>query len=527
MQQNEQKISDLLEYVSCKAVLGISAIILAALTFWAGIYTHMPKVDLQNAKVRPYPDNIWVNILVLLTVVTVFFVIAKIVLTGSEQKDTKRVHIFAIIVTICVGIIGVVWVTIHTYYPYHDQLQVVMDAMDFKNGIYTDLKGYMEIYPHQLGLTAFYELLFHIWPAYEIIYYFHVIWLMVIVYFTYKVTEELFHNSRISLYSLFMSSCFVPMYFYVNYAYGDLGVAACGMLGIWLITRFCKTEKKRYAVALLAVMTLNCLKRKNTLVVVLAMTLTLLILSLKRLNWQIMLLAALLVILPLASEKAVIGVYESRAGVQMMDGAPLLLHIAMGMQNAYEGPGYYNAYNLMTYVNTNKNAKAAGLIAREYISERLLEMANDLDATKEFYHLKILQQWNEPSFSGEISTQTFETTPRNFVLDIYYGAIQNFLRIFRNYYLFVLYAGALIAVVSKLFLDPKEDSIGENLILVILIGGFLFSILWENKSRYVMPYVMMLIPFAVMGLYELQRYAGLGCTMVRKFLKVQVCSKNN
>ena len=34
------------------------------------------------------------------------------------------------------------------------------------------------------------------------------------------------------------------------------------------------------------------------------------------------------------------------------------------------------------------------------------------------------------------------------------------------------------------------------LLLTIFIGGFLFHVLWEAKSRYVIPYIVPLIPIA-------------------------------
>ena len=95
------------------------------------------------------------------------------------------------------------------------------------------------------------------------------------------------------------------------------------------------------------------------------------------------------------------------------------------------------------------------------------------------------------------------------------------MRIFRNRYIFILYAGAFLGAVHKLLARKEDDSIWTNLIFVILIGGFLFSILWENKSRYVMPYVVMLIPYSLYGLYHLQL---LICRAVQT-IKKKVASK--
>ena len=44
--------------------------------------------------------------------------------------------------------------------------------------------------------------------------------------------------------------------------------------------------------------------------------------------------------------------------------------------------------------------------------------------------------------------------------------------------------------------------------LISVIGGFLFSILWEAQCRYVFPYYMFLILYAPMGLYAVGRMIG-------------------
>lgn len=494
----------LLEYISCKFVCGMATIILAAFTYWAGTCTYMTNMDLENLKVRFHEDNMWVNICWLVFVLIVFWGVSKILFTQDEKANEKRVHICALVSAIAVGIVGVIWVIVHNYEPFHDQLQVVKDAMDFLKGDYSDLKEYLEIYPHQIGLVFLYKILFSICPNHEAIYFVHVIWLMVIVYFTYAVTWQLFESSKISFYSIAGTVCFVPMYFYVNYAYGDLCMAACGILGIWCYIKLCRSNQFKYGFRLLLIMTFSYLARSNSLIVLIAMAITLVVHSVRKYNWRIFIISVALVLVPISTQKIIIASYEYKAEVDMLTGAPAILHVAMGMQETYEGPGYYNAYNLTTYVHAGKDAEAASDVAEEYIRNRIQEMRQDLGYTRGFYRLKALQQWNEPSLSGEISTKTFSGEPRQLVQDIYFGRIQEFLRIFRNRYIFVLYAGAFAGALCKTFTPKNKDSIWKNIIFVILIGEFLFSLLWENKSRYVMPCVVMLLPYGGYGLYRMQ-----------------------
>lgn len=510
-----KKFVSILEKISYKIVCVMATIILAAFTYWAGIYTHMTNVDLENLKIRLYDDSLVKNISFLFIVLVLLFLLSNIIITSDETINRKRVHMIAIAATIGAGIVSVIWVMIHDYEPFHDQLQIVLDAMNFLKGDYSDLKVYLEIYPHQISLVFLYKLLFSVWPDYEAISYVHVLWIMVIVYFSYRIAEELFENNKISLYSIIGAILFVPMYFYVNYAYGDLSMAAGGVLGIWCLVKFCKTRQLKYALYLLFVMTLSYLARTNTLIVIIAMAIVLFMSGCSKMNWQMLLTSILIIVTPIGAHQAIVSYYEYQAEVEMVSGAPAVLHIAMGMQDTYEGPGYYNAYNLVTYVNSDKDADKAAEIAKAYIAGRIEEMKCDLDYTQNFYLMKIWQQWNEPSFSGELSTKTFSEAPGKVVENIYYGTIQEHLRSFRNYYLFVLYAGAFAGAVYKLVFC-KEDEIWKSTIWVILIGGFLFSILWENKSRYVMPYVVMLIPYGVYGIYQLQCIAGKAVWFIKK-----------
>lgn len=516
------RIASRLERVSSSAVKIIAIIILAAFTYWAAIYTHMTYIELENLKVRLYEDNAWKNIGCLIILVVVLFCGSKIVMTKEEHRNEKRVHLIAVIATVCVGIVSGIWVVLNEYTPYHDQLQVVEDAMNFLHGDYSDLKGYLEIYPHQIGLVFLYKILFSIWSEFEVIYYMHIIWTMAIVYFTYKISNEIFQNNVVSLYSIIGASLFVPMYFYVNYAYGDLSMAACGVIGIWCMIKYCKVKQIRYAVCLTLILTLGYLARTNMLIVILAMVIVLFISGCNEKSWRMIICSFLIMLIPIVTQRTIISYYEHQADVIMVDGAPAVLHIAMGMQDTYEGPGYYNAYNLVTYVNSGKDADESANIAKTYISNRVEEMKMDIGYTKNFYVTKILQQWNEPSFSGELSTNHFSESPKAVVNSIYYGSLQEFLREFRNYYLFVLYAGALSGVIYKMISDKKEP-LWKNIIYVILIGGFLFSIIWENKSRYVMPYVVMMISCSAYGLYSLQQ---LGC-MLLKHLKKNINNIKN
>lgn len=45
-------------------------------------------------------------------------------------------------------------------------------------------------------------------------------------------------------------------------------------------------------------------------------------------------------------------------------------------------------------------------------------------------------------------------------------------------------------------------------LLIGVYGGFLFSLLWETKARYVFPYLLFLLPYAAAGIERLTEKSG-------------------
>ena len=50
--------------------------------------------------------------------------------------------------------------------------------------------------------------------------------------------------------------------------------------------------------------------------------------------------------------------------------------------------------------------------------------------------------------------------------------------------------------------NTNHDQIKCTFLITIFIGGFAFHILWEAKSRYIIPYIVVLIPVAAMNIHK-------------------------
>ncbi len=64
------------------------------------------------------------------------------------------------------------------------------------------------------------------------------------------------------------------------------------------------------------------------------------------------------------------------------------------------------------------------------------------------------------------------------------------------FYQKVLILIIFICSIIVVFQNRKNLSNELILLLTIFIGGFLFHTIWEAKSRYIIPYIVVLIPLA-------------------------------
>lgn len=63
----------------------------------------------------------------------------------------------------------------------------------------------------------------------------------------------------------------------------------------------------------------------------------------------------------------------------------------------------------------------------------------------------------------------------------------------------LIYTGAFLFLADSV---QKKKTLEVYLWLIIVLGGFLFYLFWEAKSRYILPYYIAMIPMAACG-YDL------------------------
>lgn len=487
-----------LQKICLRAIAAIGAFIFLALTYYAWQYTARMYTDDEALVV--IRDSKWSMLLFLIGMLAIVYGLSRL----GERLTKKKVHILACGVSVAVVIGLCILIKSANAYPLGvDQQYMYKIAVSMASGSYGGMNTgeYFSVYPYQISLVWIYALLYRIFggDSAALIQYVHAVCTGISIYAGYRITKELFDSVRAECMYLLCILGLLPLYLYVLFIYGEtLGI--CGaLLSVWFYLMANRQEKQnRYLVMgywLLATMglTLAYFARSALLIVWVAMAILQLLTFLTNRKPLRLVMTVLMIVAALSSQQFVLSTVEKQAKVQLDEGMPSLLGIAMGLQGDVDKggrPGSENAYAWNLFQNCDFNPEEASEEAGEYIHNRLLSWSKDPQRMIVFFREKILNQWNEPSY-GAFTMTRFMNNPDWWVKKMYYGKGNTILYHFLNQYQAVIY---LLLFGYFLCLWKRAKSPKDYLPGLIVIGGFLFSVIWEAKSRYVFPYVVIVIP---------------------------------
>ena len=87
-----------------------------------------------------------------------------------------------------------------------------------------------------------------------------------------------------------------------------------------------------------------------------------------------------------------------------------------------------------------------------------------------------------------------------------------------NQYQSFIFIGVFLWIIFNYW---RKKDLEDQVLLLTIFGGFLFHMLWEAKGRYILPYFVMMLPMAAIGLAELTKRAALWFTLQEKSRKIE------
>jgi len=483
-----------------KFIAAVGTVLFLILTIYAWRYTM--KVDLYSEGLADVKDTAWRGALLFLIAVELVCRLG----TWKKYLTPKRVHILAVIVSVGVAVISCKLVMDAHSVTGTDQLHLYMVAEDIESGSgerFASGYDYFFCFPNQLGMGGIYAAVMHIaGHSQDVLRYLQSFCAGLTAYLGFLITRQLSDDRRAEIMYLLGMSCFLPLYLYTMFVYGET-IGVCAMFAcVWTFLRAQEAQGRRRYVywAVLALgMIIMYSARQGLIVVGIAMLMVQILIWLNGGEKKALFLMACALLLMIVGQKAIIKLSESRMDADFGKGAPAVSWIAMGMQvheNEDLPPGYYNGYQVQVFKDAGLDTDKAAEISRAYIRERLTYWGGHPGEMLRFYKGKILGQWNEPTYHAFIMTNLMEE-PEDWIYDLYWGDVRRdwdqYLNAFQSVVYLLVFASFVLLFMGKR--KPQEYLLG-----LILLGGFFFSVIWETKSRYIYPYSVVMIPCAVISL---------------------------
>lgn len=447
---------------------------------------------------------------------------------SSKIKINKKVKKLILILAILIyGILQVVWINIRDANPNYDQFYVFDNAVKMSKGEEELIdKEYLEMYPQQISLVSFYSVILKLFNTenVKVLQYLNVLANIFTVLGLYSIAKVIQNKeNKLNLIAIFaVTLTFSALMFLSTFIYGDIISLPFAIYSIYFVIKYIKENRCRYLLVSAILMCISYFLRMNMLIFFIAILIYLLLeftkfinnlvkdksltkkLKIKNISLKVALIVVFCIISILPTNLFKIFMQE-QLNLNKNNSFPLIGFIDLGLANSTRGPGWY----VDPYVDTWRVDGHDTEPMKDRINKKLEIFKEKPKILFEFYFFKIASMWGENSFGsiwynlsfnfgnmsvnkGTASEQEIEN----------YEKVDNIIN--KNYSFIMVYDKIIILLIFisvLLFILRNKDISNEQILLILIfVGGFLFHIIWEAKSRYILPYVIILIPIMAIGI---------------------------
>lgn len=448
-------------------------------------------------------DSAILNIIFLIIFSIVILILAKYL------KKIISVKRLLLIVMIYAFIISILFAILRRDYVQFDPFNVIDQANNFIRENYSGLdKGnnYLYIYSHQITTVFIFQIILSLFGrATFILYIMQSFSISFIIMMLYKVSNILFDDEDTNYVVVILSAICFPLIFYVAFIYGLLPGMFLTLLAYYYFIKY--TKEKHWYQLVISALAINVaiLLIGNNLIHMLAIFAVAIIYFIRNGDKKILAFMLSCLFLMSSSKSMIVNYYEAKSQKEIADGVPKITWIAMGMQEGDREAGWWNRFNYDIMPEEDYDAQRITEISKASIKERLNVFRDNPRYAVDFYQRKYENQFIEPTFQSLLVTAPqrnfdnetkLEKVKDFFVKQIYFNETHSVLKFTMKVFQVFVYVFSFIF--SVVMYRRKNEF--YTIIPIAFIGGTLFNMIWEAKSRYIFPYFVFLIPLAAYGL---------------------------
>ncbi len=289
--------------------------------------------------------------------------------------------------------------------------------------------------------------------------------------------------------------------------YGNIPEFALTTFSAWMFVRLFKTDKKVLSLVwgtlgTIGLTAAGMYKSKAQIFAIALIICAIWLMINKKIIIPKVPIIVLAVILCFAGPRVSQKYYEHYAQNEMGKGVPAIAFVAMGLQDE----GGWNGFHSNTYIETGYDRESTIEISKQSIKESLEAYKHNPLSAIRFFYVKTRNQWSNETRGAYWSVNRQWKEPRSeFSLNVIDGKLTSIIYNIANYRYTVLYfflALSLLGCVAAR-IRRHDISILNYLGLIYMIGGLIFSAIWEAHTSYVLSYLHILIPFLLPSLCEL------------------------
>lgn len=218
---------------------------------------------------------------------------------------------------------------------------------------------YLFRYPHQLGLVTFERIILTIItiPSMVVFFLLNILAILLTNAMTWKITELLFDDDRVSKWTIFLSFTFLPQFFNILFVYGIVYSLAIASVGISFFIRYLSNHQRKDALVSLLTLATAYWIRNNNIILLVTLSVIILLETVYQKNKRLICYPIILFGLAISFNKVTLSYYQHLAGHELK-GTPKVAWLAMGLQDLKDNHrqlGCYTSYVRNIYFEKSGN----------------------------------------------------------------------------------------------------------------------------------------------------------------------------